>query len=205
MSNNSEDNTNIKVKNLSKDEALKEYNNLFSAEATNILKAYENLDRLLLLLQQAGYTRTAAMTKMANDATKAGIKGFSQRNIYRMLPDEIKSKEEGRPVGPPNLPNGKLASRTIREASSQVQIGKKKVTLPGQLIEMYEHSTAAEPEQSQQQPTGEIVRIEMDWAHCNHFVKWFRQELEQHKDKKDGKYIIEYDIMTKEISVDIES
>lgn len=87
---NQEDSTSIEVKNLSKNEALEQYNQLFADEAANIIMAYQNLDKLFLLLQQAGYSRTESITKMSNDAAKAGLKGFSQATIYRRLPEEIK-------------------------------------------------------------------------------------------------------------------
>lgn len=81
-----------KVNNLSKEEALRQYDELFKSEAANIIRAYHHHEKLLFLLKSAGYSQSAAITKMSNDAHRLGLKGFSEASIRYALPAEVKKK-----------------------------------------------------------------------------------------------------------------
>lgn len=91
---------------LSKEQALQEYEQLFSQEAANIITAYRNMDRLLFLLKTLGYSQSEAITKMANDAKEKGLKGFSETTIRLKLKDE--SKKQTKPG--PRKSNGTVTS-----------------------------------------------------------------------------------------------
>jgi hypothetical protein len=82
---------------LTEDKAIQEYNKLFAEQAANILEAYRNYDRLLSLLKSAGYSQTEAITKMADDARRLGLKGFSEATIRRGLPDQSKKSTKPGP------------------------------------------------------------------------------------------------------------
>jgi hypothetical protein len=84
-------------KKLSKEQALYQYDTLFSDQAANIIEAYSNMDKLLSLLKIAGYSQSEAITKMSQDARKIGLRGFSETAIRYKLTDESKKQTKPGP------------------------------------------------------------------------------------------------------------
>ena len=98
---------------MTEDKAIDEYNKLFAEQAANILEAYRNYDRLLSLLKSAGYSQSEAITKMADDARRLGLKGFSEATIRRGLPDQSKK---------PTKPGPRKSNQMITSAREKNQV-----------------------------------------------------------------------------------
>jgi len=139
-------------KKLSVKEALEEYDKLFSQEAANIIKAYKNTDRLLFLLKVAGYSQTEAITKMAEDAKRLGLKGFSEASIRYKLSDESKKNTK---------PGPRKSNRTVtsvRPDPNQVRLvvpEEPKIPPPPQVIQEIE----PEPERQPPKPIEEPIAV----------------------------------------------
>ena len=70
---------------------------------------------LVTILEKDGMTRMKALQKIVND--HKDLEGFSQKTIYRQLPEDMKNKELGRP----NLSRDKLVQTNKSEGNNDDQ------------------------------------------------------------------------------------